>query len=64
MYHKRVLTEVGEDILQENGKTAAYEWVKARTAPIPEDPNYTSGGELTVALRLSLVVALLVAALL
>ena len=33
-YHERVEKEVGEEILQKNGKTAAYEWVIERTRPM------------------------------
>ncbi len=41
-YHQQVLSEVGEKVLKKNGKTAAYEWVVARTHPIPDDPVYPS----------------------
>ena len=38
-YHKKVLEEVGEKVLNAGGKTEAYEWVVKRTKEIPEDPS-------------------------
>ena len=41
-YHKKVQEEVAEKVLKPAGKTLAYDWVTARTKPIPDTPTYTS----------------------
>ena len=41
-YNKRCLDETGAYLLA-RGKQQAYDWLKARTDPIPEDPNWNCG---------------------
>ena len=57
-YHDRCLKEVGEAMLRDQRQnTEAYEWVKERTYPIPEEPVFSGASTLLAPFSALLVLA-------